>query len=86
MAGRRDVLELVRELAAEGRAVVVSSHIMGEVEMLCPRVGVMASGRVVAEGSIPELLASTGKIGLGEAFLSLTRESVGEDEVLPATL
>jgi sodium transport system ATP-binding protein len=85
VAGRRDVLELVRSLAAEGRAVVVSSHIMGEVEMLCPRVGVMASGRVVAEGSITELLASTGKSGLGEAFLSLTSESVGEDEALPAT-
>ncbi|HYC57576.1 MAG TPA: ABC transporter ATP-binding protein [Candidatus Binatia bacterium] len=75
VGGRREVLGLVRGLAAEGRAVVVSSHIMGEVETLCPRVGVMAGGRIVAEGSVADLLATTGTHELGDAFMALTTES-----------
>ena len=68
------VLELVRGLAGEGRAVIVSSHIMGEVEVLCSRIGVMSGGRIVAEGSVATLLSTTGTSELGDAFLSLTRE------------
>ncbi len=75
VGGRRDVLELVRSLAREGRAVIVSSHIMGEVEALCSRLGVMSGGRIVADGSVETLLASTGTRELGDAFLSLTRDT-----------
>jgi ABC-type multidrug transport system ATPase subunit len=75
VGGRRDVLDLVRGLAGEGRAVIVSSHIMGEVEALCSRLGVMSGGRIVAEGSVATLLSSTGTRELGDAFLSLTRET-----------
>ncbi|HEY2773330.1 MAG TPA: ABC transporter ATP-binding protein [Candidatus Binatia bacterium] len=75
VGGRRDVLDLVRGLAGEGRAVIVSSHIMGEVEALCSRLGVMSGGRIVAEGSVATLLTSTGTDELGDAFLSLTRDT-----------
>ena len=77
VAGRREVLGLVQGLAAEGRAVIVSSHIMGEIESLCTRVGVMASGRIVAEGAVGELVASTGTRDLGDAFMALTAEVAG---------
>ena len=70
--GRADVLELMRRLAAEGHAVLMSSHIMGEVEAVCHRVGVMLQGRMVTEGSVPELLAQTGTADLSAAFLALT--------------
>lgn len=76
VGGRRDVLALVRGLATEGRAVIVSSHIMGEVEALCSRLGVMSGGRVVAEGTVESLLSSTGTRELGDAFLSLTSETM----------
>lgn len=72
--GRRDVLGLVRRLAGEGRAVLVSSHIMGEVEAVADRAGVMAGGRLVAEGSLAELRALAGVHDLGEVFLRLTGE------------
>ncbi|MCA1807102.1 MAG: ABC transporter ATP-binding protein [Actinobacteria bacterium] len=75
VGGRRDVLDLVRGLAGEGRAVIVSSHIMGEVEALCSRIGVMSGGRIVAEGSVESLLSSTGTDELGDAFMSLTRDT-----------
>jgi ABC-type multidrug transport system ATPase subunit len=48
--GMREVRELLRELANNGTTVFVSSHLLGEVEAVCDRVGVMARGRLVAEG------------------------------------
>jgi sodium transport system ATP-binding protein len=72
--GRRDVLELVREQAEVGRAVILSSHIMGEVEQVVDRLGVMARGRLVAEGTLPEVLAQAGEARLDDAFLKLVAD------------
>jgi len=57
--GMRDMRVLVRRLADQGITVLLSSHVMGEVEELCDRVAIVRTGRVVYEGSLPELLAST---------------------------
>lgn len=70
--GRRDVLRLVRQQAEEGRAVVLSSHIMGEVERVVDRVGVVAAGRMAAEGTVAEVIARSGAATLDDAFLRLT--------------
>jgi ABC-2 type transport system ATP-binding protein len=58
-AGMRDMRALVRRLADQGITVLLSSHLMGEVEELCDRVAIVRTGQVVYEGSLPELLAST---------------------------
>jgi ABC-2 type transport system ATP-binding protein len=55
--GTREVRMLVREVAAEGVTVFVSSHLLAEVEQMCTDVGVMRAGRLVAQGTIAELLA-----------------------------
>ena len=47
---RRHVVELIRRLGAEGRTVLVSSHVLHEVERMAPRVVVLVNGRLVAEG------------------------------------
>jgi ABC-2 type transport system ATP-binding protein len=57
--GMRDMRALVRRLAEQGITVLLSSHLMGEVEDLCDRVAIVRTGKVVHEGSLPELLAST---------------------------
>jgi ABC-2 type transport system ATP-binding protein len=57
--GMRDMRRLVRRLAEQGITVLLSSHLMGEVEELCDRVAIVRTGRVVYEGSLAELLAST---------------------------
>jgi ABC-2 type transport system ATP-binding protein len=57
--GMRDMRRLVRRLADHGMTVLLSSHLMGEVEELCDRVAIVRSGRVVYEGSLAELLSST---------------------------
>jgi ABC-2 type transport system ATP-binding protein len=53
--GRRDVMRLVRELGAAGRTVLVSSHILHEVEAMTDRVALLRHGRLVAAGRIAEL-------------------------------
>ena len=70
--GRAEILALMRRLAGEGRAVLMSSHIMGEVEAVCGRVGVVVGGRAVAEGTLPALLAQTQTTDLSSAFLALS--------------
>jgi ABC-2 type transport system ATP-binding protein len=57
-AGMRDMRDLVRRLAADGITVLLSSHLLAEVEELCNRVAIIRTGRIVYEGSLGELLAS----------------------------
>jgi ABC-2 type transport system ATP-binding protein len=61
-AGMRDMRNLVRRLAGQGITVLLSSHLLGEVEELCNRVAIIRKGRIVYEGELHELLgtASTG--------------------------
>jgi ABC-2 type transport system ATP-binding protein len=53
--GTREVRALVRQIAADGTTVFVSSHLLAEVEQICSHVGVMRTGRLVFQGSLPEL-------------------------------
>ena len=75
VTGRREVLALIREQAREGRAVILSSHIMGEVERVVDRVGMVGRGTKVAEGTLPEILALAGQTNLDDAFVALVGES-----------
>ena len=54
--GRHDTRSIIRELRDRGCAVFLNSHLLGEVEQVCDRVAVVSHGRVVATGSIDELL------------------------------
>jgi ABC-2 type transport system ATP-binding protein len=53
--GTREVRALVSALAAEGVTVLLSSHLLSEVEQICSHVGVMHVGRLVAQGRLAEL-------------------------------
>jgi ABC-2 type transport system ATP-binding protein len=57
-AGMRDMRALIRQLAEQGITVLLSSHLMAEVEELCDRVAIVGSGRVLYEGALDELIAS----------------------------
>jgi ABC-2 type transport system ATP-binding protein len=58
--GMRDMRVLVRRLADEGMTVLLSSHLMNEVEELCNRVAIVRSGAIVYEGEIAELKRTAG--------------------------
>jgi ABC-2 type transport system ATP-binding protein len=53
--GMQEMREIIREEAEQGRTVFFSSHILGEVEAVCDRVGIMNEGELVAEGTLDEL-------------------------------
>jgi ABC-2 type transport system ATP-binding protein len=58
-AGMRDMRALLRRLGADGRTVLLSSHLLGEVQQICDRVGVIDRGRMVAESTVEELRGGT---------------------------
>jgi ABC-2 type transport system ATP-binding protein len=53
--GTREVRGLIREIASDGITVLVSSHLLAEVEQICTHVGVMRTGRLVFQGTLDEL-------------------------------
>ena len=76
----RGLREFLKQLRAEGRCVIFSSHIMQEVAALCDRIVIIANGRVMAEGTPEELRAKAGIDNLEDAFVRL----IGSDEGLHA--
>ena len=60
----RRVLQMVRDLKAEGVTVLLSSHLLHQVQAVCDRVGLFHRGRMVLEGSVPELARKV----LGRAY------------------
>lgn len=56
--GTREVRHLVGSLAGDGATVLVSSHLLSEVEQMCSHLGVMRAGRLVAQGPIGQLCAA----------------------------
>ena len=76
----RGLRDFLRQLRAEGRCVIFSSHIMQEVAALCDRIVVIAHGKAVAQGTPDELRAQTGEQNLEDAFV----KAIGSEEGLHA--
>ncbi len=58
--GMADVREIIRKVARDGRTVLLSSHLLGEVEQICDRVGIVREGRMIAEAPVEELRSREG--------------------------
>ncbi len=58
-AGMQDIRDMILGLVAEGRTVMLSSHLLDEVERTCDAVAIVDRGRVVRQGSIPDLLSGS---------------------------
>jgi sodium transport system ATP-binding protein len=72
----RLILELIRTQAEAGKAVLLSTHALDEIETLCRRIGLIHNGRLIAEGDLDGLREQTGQQRLSGVFLKL----VGADE------
>ncbi len=70
----RNVTDYLSILKEEGKLVLVSTHIMSEAEKLCDRIGIIIHGSKVMEGTIPDILSSTGTKDLEDAFFELYKE------------
>jgi sodium transport system ATP-binding protein len=67
----RSLRDFLRQLKAEGRCVLFSTHIMQEVAALCDRIVIIAAGQVVADGSADALRAQAGEPHLEDAFMKI---------------
>jgi len=74
----RALRELILKLKNQGRCILFSSHVMQEVANLCEDVVVIGSGRVRFQGTLGELLSSTGQTDLEDAFIHSLGESADE--------
>ena len=63
-AGIVEVRELIRSLGAEGRTIFVSSHILSEVQQTADHVAILAKGKLIRQGPVGEVLATTGGTGV----------------------
>ena len=89
--GMRDVRALIRRLADEGLTIFLSSHLLAEVEQLCDRVAVIGRGRLLAEGTLAEVVrGANGRLSYRlvvgnaqEALRMLDRSSSRADAAVP---
>ena len=74
----RQVKNVLRERVAAGGTVIMTTHILEVAERMADRIGVLAQGRLIAEGTLDELHRRTGKTGISleDTFLTLVAEPV----------
>jgi ABC-2 type transport system ATP-binding protein len=80
--GRRDVRALIERLKASGVAVLLNSHLLSEVELVCDTVAIMAKGRVLKEGTMRDVVPE-GR-NLEDVFVELVQASVPPRDQLPS--
>jgi ABC-2 type transport system ATP-binding protein len=79
-AGIVEMRDLLRDLAASGKTVFISSHVLSEVQQICTRVAIINRGRLVRVAPVAELLQSPGefevKVDTPDAVVALLRREV----------
>lgn len=80
---RRDVQSFLEDLRSrEGTTILLTTHDMAEAERLCARIGFLAHGKLVAEGTTADLLQQAHTSTLDDAFIKLTGEQLSDEAVL----
>jgi sodium transport system ATP-binding protein len=79
----RAVLQAVASLRDQGKCIIFSTHIMREVEKLCDRIAIIHRGRILAEGTLPQLADRYQQPDVEELFFDLIQRH--EDEVAAAS-
>jgi len=65
--GRREIRAMLLRLKEKGRTIFLNSHLLGEVELMCDRVGILAYGKMIREGDIATLTRQKGRFLVGLA-------------------
>jgi ABC-2 type transport system ATP-binding protein len=73
--GVRWIRGLMRDLAAEGRTVLLSSHLMSEMELTADRLIIIGRGRLIADTTVGAFVTGAGSATLEEAYLRLTEDA-----------
>ncbi|MHB8612249.1 MAG: ABC transporter ATP-binding protein [Candidatus Dormibacteraceae bacterium] len=80
--GRRDVRALIDQLKDSGVAVLLNSHLLSEVELVCDTVAIMAKGKVLKEGTMAEVVPA-GR-NLEDVFVELVQANAPQRDQLPS--
>jgi ABC-2 type transport system ATP-binding protein len=76
--GRREIRAVMQRLKEEGKTIFLNSHLLGEVELICDRVGILQKGEMIRSGTIAELTQQRGLFLIGLA----PGQVLPEDEIL----
>ncbi len=79
-AGAKEIRDLILELKERGITILLSSHLLGQVQEICDRVGILANGVLVREGALPDLLGVANQTQL--LLENAPPQGVGEIEML----
>jgi sodium transport system ATP-binding protein len=77
----RTIIEFIRECRQRGKTVIFSTHIMSEVEKLCDVIGIIQSGKLLAEGSLAQLRDNYHEQDLEEIFVKIVAPLYAPEEV-----
>jgi sodium transport system ATP-binding protein len=67
----RTIIDFIRECRQRGKTVIFSTHVMSEVEKLCDVIGIIQSGKLLAEGSLADLRERYKQNDLEEIFVQI---------------
>jgi sodium transport system ATP-binding protein len=76
----RTIIGFIRQCRERGKTVIFSTHVMSEVEKLCDTIGIIQSGKLLAEGSLEELRARHNEADLEEIFVKIVAPLYLEQE------
>src|SRR5436305_821343 len=63
--GRREIRAIMQQLKEQGKTIFLNSHLLGEVELICDRVGILQRGEMIREGDIATLTKTKGHFQIG---------------------
>jgi ABC-2 type transport system ATP-binding protein len=77
---RKLIWSHLQELNKQGMTIFLTTHFMDEAEELCDRIAIMDKGKIVGEGSVPELLKEHDAKSIEDVFLKITGSNLGDEE------
>jgi sodium transport system ATP-binding protein len=77
----RTIIAFIRECRDQGKTVIFSTHVMSEVEKLCDVIGIIQSGKLLAEGTLQQLREKNGERDLEEIFVKIVTPHYLQPEV-----
>ena len=76
-AGSREIRDLLVELVASGTTVLLSSHLLSEIELVCTRAAIVHNGRLVAQADVEELLGPTQRVLISTLDIDAAVQALG---------
>jgi ABC-type multidrug transport system ATPase subunit len=73
-AGIAEIRELIRQLAQEGKTIILASHLLDEVEKVCSHVAILQKGQLITAGNVNEVLVNEEMVELGAPDLTTLRQ------------